>query len=47
MLDILKARSKMVKCSSAPSTRRLSTSENTMTTWIFFLSAIVSSCKIV
>ncbi len=40
--DILSARSRIVKCSSAPSTSRLSTSEKTMTILFFCLSGMAS-----
>lgn len=41
--DILMAKSSIERCSSAPSTNRLSISEKTMTSLFFFGSGIVSS----
>lgn len=46
MADILKAMSKMERCSLEPSTNLLSTSENTMTILFFCLSGMVSSYTI-
>lgn len=41
--DILMAKSRIERCSSAPSTSRLSTSEKTRTILFFWESGIVSS----
>lgn len=43
MADILKAMSRIERCSSAPSTNLLSTSEKTMTILFFCASGTVSS----
>lgn len=43
--DVLIAKSSMDKCSSAPSTSLLSTSEKTMTILFFWTSGIDSSVK--
>lgn len=40
--DVRRARSRIVRCSSEPSTRRLSTSENTITILLFCLFEIMS-----
>lgn len=46
MADILRAISRMERCSLEPSTSLLSTSENTMTILFFCLSGMVSSYTI-
>lgn len=43
MLEICSARSRMLRCSSAPSTSRLSMSEKMMIILHFFLFGMVSS----